>query len=457
MHETLNDLAMALGYQKDGKPSGQETTTRRVGLVASANYAYDNRYLLDLSYRTDGSSQFGRKHRFDDFWSVGVGWNIHHEKFMKDVTFLEQLKIRGSVGKTGANNFSAYDALATYRYYTTDRYGNWLGATQYNLDNPNLTWQHTMKYDIGLEVGLLERRLNIQGDIYYERTNGLVSAIDLPLSNGFENYKANVGKLENKGFELKVTTFLIRDTEKEITWQLVANLVRNDDKIIELSEEMKERNEELAMQGGSTPNQIYREGDSQNSIYAVPSLGIDPTTGQELLLNRNGEVTFTWNAADRVWCGISQPKYRGNLNTTFRWKNLDVNLSFGYHWGGQQYNSTLLTKVEGADKRYNVDKRVFYDRWQKPGDHAFFKDINNEDSGDYTSRFIQDEAVFTCQNIHVSYRLEHAWLKRNLGMQFLELSGSVGEAFRWSTVKEERGTSYPYAHNFSISLGMYFN
>lgn len=127
----------------------------------------------------------------------------------------------------------------------------------------------------------------------------------------FTSYKANIGKLENKGFELKVTGYLLRDTERELIWSVTGSLVRNKDKIIKLSEAMKEANATLLATGGATPNKVWQEGDSQNAIYAVPSLGIDPINGRELFLKKSGEVTYTWDARDRVFCGVDQSDYPG--------------------------------------------------------------------------------------------------------------------------------------------------
>ena len=210
-------------------------------------------------------------------------------------------------------------------------------------------------------------------------------------------------------------------------------------------------------QRASTPNKIWKEGDSQNAIYVVPSLGIDPATGQELYLKKNGEVTYTWDANDRVFSGVDQPKYRGNLNTTFRWKNLSANLSFGYEWGGQTYNQTLIDRVENANKKYNVDERVYDDRWQEPGDRTFFKGINETSTTYATSRFVQDEATFTCQNLNVTFDLNgNKWFKKNLGIENFTLKGDIADLFRISTIRQERGTSYPFSRQFSLSLTAMF-
>ncbi|WP_368318343.1 TonB-dependent receptor domain-containing protein, partial [Odoribacter splanchnicus] len=453
----LDFLAVAMQYKENGKPGGSESKSRRVGFVGNASYSFEDRYFVDASFRTDGSSLYGADKRFAPFWSAGIGWNIHRENFMSNVDWINRLKIRASVGETGSNNFSAYEAMVTYTYSLSDRYYNWMGANLKALANPDLEWQKTMKYNTGVEVNLLNNRLNMICDLYLERTNGLMSSLELPPSNGFTSYKANIGKLENKGFELKVTGYLLRDTERELIWSVTGSLVRNKDKIIKLSEAMKEANATLLATGGATPNKVWQEGDSQNAIYAVPSLGIDPINGRELFLKKSGEVTYTWDARDRVFCGVDQPDYRGNINTMFMWRDLSVNLSFGYEWGGQQYNSTLINRVENADKKYNVDRRVYEDRWKEPGDRTFFKGIKETTATQATSRFVQDEATFTCQNLNITYDLKgNKWLRHNLGIQTLTLKGDIADLFRISTIKQERGTSYPFSRQFSFTLSVMF-
>ena len=451
----LDFLAVAMQYKENGKPGGSESKSRRVGFVGNASYSFEDRYFVDASFRTDGSSLYGADKRFAPFWSAGIGWNIHRENFMSNVDWINRLKIRASVGETGSNNFSAYEAMVTYTYSLSDRYYNWMGANLKALANPDLEWQKTMKYNTGVEVNLLNNRLNMICDLYLERTNGLMSSLELPPSNGFTSYKANIGKLENKGFELKVTGYLLRDTERELIWSVTGSLVRNKDKIIKLSEAMKEANATLLATGGA--NKVWQEGDSQNAIYAVPSLGIDPSNGRELFLKKSGEVTYTWDARDRGFCGVDQPDYRGNINTMFMWRDLSVNLSFGYEWGGQQYNSTLINRVENADKKYNVDRRVYEDRWKEPGDRTFFKGIKETTATQATSRFVQDEATFTCQNLNITYDLKgNKWLRHNLGIQTLTLKGDIADLFRISTIKQERGTSYPFSRQFSFTLSVMF-
>lgn len=450
---SIDFIGMALQYAQGGNPDGTEATTRRIGVLANVNYIYNERYFADLNYRLDGASQFGTDKRFAPFWSAGGGWNLHYESFIKDnFRFINRLKLRASYGVTGNQQFSAYQPLATYTYITNDRYKNWLGATQTALGNPDLQWQKTAKYDAGLETDLFKSRLTIQADIYKEKTSNLLSSLELPYSNGFTSYVENIGKLEQHGFELTATVMIIRKEQQRINWSVTGNITHNVDKIVQLSQAMKSANDKLALvTDGNSPNTIIRQGASQNTIYAVRSLGIDPSTGKELYLNKNGEVTYLWNPSDRMAVGVNQPKYRGNFSTLFRYQGFAVNASFSFRFGGQLYNQTLIDKIENADKLFNVDARVFTDRWKQPGDRTFFRGINEVLKVYPSSRFVQNESTLTCQNVNISYDvLNRIWLA-HIGMKSLTLTANTGELFYISSVKQERGLDYPFTRQVSLS------
>jgi hypothetical protein len=167
-------------------------------------------------------------------------------------------------------------------------------------------------------------------------------------------------------------------------------------------------------------------------------------------------VTYTWRASDRVAYGNSQPAYRGNFSTFFRYKALSVNASFSYLWGGQKYNSTLVDKVENADKLMNVDERVLQDRWKQPGDKTPFRGLNESTRVNYSSRFVQDEAVLACQNINIAYEARgQEWLRR-AGAESLTVRANTGELFYFSTIRRERGIDYPFTRQFSMSMSVTF-
>ncbi|UYQ91167.1 SusC/RagA family TonB-linked outer membrane protein [Chitinophaga horti] len=452
--ESINFLGMALQYASGGKPKGTEATTRRIGVVGNVNYAYRERYFADLAYRMDGASQFGLDKRFAPFWSAGLGWNVHSEAFMQPYLHaINRLRVRGSYGVTGNQAFSAYQALATYSYIVDNHYKNWLGATQTTLGNPNLQWQKTGKSNIGIESEWFKSRIILQADVYKEKTSNLLSSLELPYSNGFTSYVENIGKLDQVGFELMASVVLIRNTAKRLNWSVTGNVTHNRDQIVALSNAMKAANDKLALlTNGNSPNRIIREGASQNTIYAVRSLGIDPSTGKELFLTKDGDVTYLWNPADRVATGLSQPKYRGNFSSLFRYGNFSANASFGYRFGGQLYNQTLIDKIENADKMFNVDARVFYDRWKQPGDRTFFRGINEVVYSYPSSRFVQDERTLVCQNVNLSYDVYgRAWQDR-IGMKSLTITVNTGELFYTSSVRQERGLDFPFTRQVSLNV-----
>ena len=145
------------------------------------------------------------------------------------------------------------------------------------------------------------------------------------------------------------------------------------------------------------------------------------------------------------------------MSSMIRWKDFTANVVFGYRFGGQIYNSTLANRIENADRHYNVDERVFRDRWQQKDDRTFFKGLNNETITNATTRFVQDERTLSCQNIHLAYMFSNnPWLKRNLGIQVLTLSSDLSDLFYLSSVKQERGLSYPYSRRCSFTLSVSF-
>jgi TonB-linked SusC/RagA family outer membrane protein len=445
-------LSMALQYAEGKKPTGTERLTRAVSLTASANYTYDNRFYLDLSLRTDGSSQFGSKSRFAPFWSTGIGWNIHNEEFLKNNELINRLKVRASVGITGSQNFASYQALSTYRYYTNDRYYNWNGNYMLGLGNKDLKWQQKMNYNWGVEIEMLDRYLCFYANYYIEKTKDLVSSVNLPASSGFSKYIENIGKIENKGFELKATVYLIKNLSNNIRWYFDLGIIHNENKIVEISQAMNDAQKKIKNAKEANPNILYQKGYSTNTIWVVPSLGIDPSNGKEIYVDKDGHSTYTWSAKNLKASGIAEPKYFGNLNSRFNYKSFSINVSFSYRFGGQMYNSTLIDKVENANYKYNVDSRVYDNRWQKPGDNAAFKGLLVTTATNKTSRFVQDENTITCRNINIQYKVTSDKLNKMLGIKTLRLQANVSNLFYFSTIKQERGTSYPFSKEFSFSL-----
>lgn len=454
-NERLDFFASGIQYQEGSKPAGSESTSRRVSFTGNANYSYDNRYYADFSYSMDGSSQFGKDKKFAPFWSVGIGWNMHHEKFLAEHNVVNNLKIRASYGETGSQQFTPYQALETYKYYSDKRYLTWTGAELQGIANSDLKWQITDQLNVGFDLSLLNNRISASLDVYSKKTSNLLSNMDLPLAHGFNTYAANVGEVKNKGFEASLSGYLIRNTEHGMIWSVTGKISHDKTEITELSEAIKAQNETYRDRETS---QLLYEGYSQNAIWAVPSLGIDPSSGDELFLDENGNVTKQWLSSAKRYFGESEPKYRGNISTYFSFGNFSVNLSFAYRFGGQQYNTTLIEKVEVSDsyiESYNVDRRVLEERWQKPGDVKFFKGYG-KGSTQMTSRFVMDDNTFEFQSANLQYRWDAAYLKKSLGVENINLSVNMSDIFYISSIKRERGTAYPFARALSFDVSLMF-
>ena len=188
-----------------------------------------------------------------------------------------------------------------------------------------------------------------------------------------------------------------------------------------------------------------------SSIWAVPSLGIDPANGKEMFLTKEGKVTYEWNSEDQI-SYESAPDVEGTLGINLFWKGFSLNAYSKYSLGGMIYNTTLVDRVENANPQYNVDARMLMDRWKQPGDQTFFKDISDKSSTRPTSRFIQEESYLQMTSLNVSYRLDSEVTRKFLKMKSLTISFYMNDLFRISTVEMERGLSYPFARSFNLKL-----
>lgn len=453
-YDRLDNLLFATGYPAGSRPTGEESTVRRLGMLYTGNYSYDDRFLADISVRRDGSSQFGTKERFGNFWSTGIGWNIHNEAFLKKNKVVNQLRLRGSYGSTGSLNIPAYSAQSRYSFGVSNMYYNDLGAVLSGLGNENLQWQNVYKLNIGLNAVLFNEKLDIRADIYKENTKNTLTQVTLAPSAGFANYNENLGEVENKGLEFGLRYKLMQDNAKGLLWSVNANGFTNNNILKKISNKLRAVNDKLdASSTQVRPNVLLREGESMNTIYAVRSLGVDPVTGSEIYLTKDGTPTYVWSAADKVALGISQPKWSGNFGTNFTYSGFDLNLLFNYQFGGQLYNSTLAERVESVNPIYNVDRRAYDLGWTKPGDQSQYTRIMlSKPATKLTSRFVQDDNNLVLSSASLGYNFyRNAFLKK-IKLNSLQLRVISNDLFRVSSIQIERGTSNPFARTYSLSI-----
>ncbi|MBP3942621.1 SusC/RagA family TonB-linked outer membrane protein [Sphingobacteriaceae bacterium WQ 2009] len=459
-YDQLDHLLFSSQYEPNSKPSGDESTIHRISFLANLNYAYDNRYLVDFSIRRDGSSQFGTDERYGNFWSTGIGWNMHQESFLKDHTFINRLKLRAGIGATGSLNIPAYSSQTRYSYQGNYMYNGSQGANLVNIGNPNLGWQDKVQLNVGLDLVLWKEKVDLRFEHYIGTTNSTITPVSLAPSVGVNSYYENLGKIKNTGYELSLRYKAFERKEKGILWSIFLNAAQNKNKLIEISNSLKKSNDELNTGASSNsfqtiPNIQFREGESMNSIYVVRSLGINPVSGNELYLDNLGNPTTEWSSAYKVAVGTTDPRWRGSFGSSFLYKGFDIAVIVDYRFGGQLYNATLVNKIENADVYMNVDRRAFELGWQQPGDIAPYRYVsiyNGRLNSRVSSRFVQDDNTLQLNSVSVGYTfLRQAFMSR-WNLQSLKLTATANDLFRKSSIHIERGLDNPFARNFMISL-----
>ena len=453
----LDQLLAGNRYPEGLSPTGDESISRTAGYFANGGYAYDNRYFADASYRYDGSSQFGSNKRFAPFWSLGAGWNVHEESFMEDMNSVNRLKLRYSYGYTGSQNFPSYMGITTSKYYTDRDYRYNIGTYLLGYGNDNLQWQRTIKSNFGMDLEFFNRKLSLTLDYFSEKTQGSVISVTSAPSTGFTTYSENIGDVVNKGWEFKTRYTLLDDPNSRNQISLFLNAFHVNGTIEKISNALEEANEANANALSTNPLPRYVEGRSTTAIWAVPSVGIDPSTGREAFLTRDGMYTTVYDPANQIVAGDSRADIEGSFGTSMEYKGIGLNLYFGYRLGGQTYNQTLVERVEGADLNFNVDQRVFNDRWRQPGDQTFFKGVIDPEgftinSTTYAStRFVQDYNWLNLNNAAFYYRFSEK-LNKTLGIQNTKITLYTSDVFFLSSVKRERGLDYPYSRSFTLQL-----
>ncbi|MCR8668917.1 SusC/RagA family TonB-linked outer membrane protein [Aestuariibaculum sp. M13] len=449
--------SFSFSYRPDSKPNYSVRKYRRNNIMASVNYAFDKRYLLDLNYRLDGSTAFGSNEQFSPFWSAGLGWNIHKEKMFKS-NIINLLRLKQTFGYTGNQNLGSVASTSVYNYgNTVSALG--VGTELSQFANADLEWQRTFDMNLGLDFAMFNNRFDGRFNLYRKNTDPLVVAVGLASSTGLVSYPLNVGRLEVNGFEAIVNYKIINNLSKDFMWRTGitgATLKMNYDGFGNKLQELDEN----AIASGDLLR--YRDGYSPDDIWTVPSMGIDPATGKEVFLKKNGQTTFDYDYQDEIVVGNTRPTLEGVYSNYFSLKGFTLGVNVRYRFGGQQFNYALYNKVENiryGDVLYNQDRRALYERWQQSGDVAQFRDIRVDA---YTkrvpisSRFVQDEDVLIGESINFGYRASNKkWLEA-IGMKSLRFNAYMNNIFRVSSVLAERGIDYPFARSVSFSINASF-
>lgn len=478
-NDKLSEIYMGTEYQKT---SGSENLARSMAFLFTLNYAYKQRYAVDYSMSIDASSEFGKNNRYAPFWSAGLRWNMDKENFIKGLGIFDELVLRGTYGITGSQGFTPYQSLQMYTYQNlmkTYKSSDVVGTEIYGLGNPDLKWQQTKNYNASLDFTMFQNWVSARVEYYEKYTKNTLLDYSMAPSVGFSTMKENLGEISNKGYEVTLRLMPYSNPSKQAYWNIILTGAHNKSKIEKISNALKVMNEkqmaladknedyfedlqgDLSQKRAKHPLPRYENGYSQTVIWAVRSMGIDPATGREVFMTREGKLTNEYSAADQVPVGDTEPKFFGSVSTTFNYKGFSLTLAGKYNYGAQVFNSTLIDKVENANLRLNADRRALYNRWKPDGKQYFFKAIDGTVSKADTkesSRFVMDENTFEFTTINLAYRMEAQKYNflRHIGISSATVGLYMEDICRFSTVKMERGIDYPFSRRVSMSLNVTF-
>jgi TonB-linked SusC/RagA family outer membrane protein len=447
--------AFAYGYQLNARPSTSYSQFRRNNFLVSGSYTYDRRFVLDFSYRLDGSTAFGSNKKYTPFWSIGGAWNLHREPMFANKSWINTLRLKANTGATGNQNFSQITSVSVYTYEPNiNSFGQ--GLTLTTLGNPNLAWQNTQQTNLGVDFTLFNNRFSGFVNVYQKYTSPLIVSVDLPSSTGLYQYPKNVGHLNNKGIEANLRFSPIYNIKDRIILTIGVTGIVQKAVYGGLNTELESLNKDQQL---SQSLLRFKDGYSPDDLWAVYSYGIDPATGKEVFLTQSGQMTYDYNASDATKAGNSRPVVEGVVNTNFTYKGLTLGMSMRYRYGGDVFNTALYNKVENisdANVFNNQDKRALYDRWKKPGDVSKFKAISITATTPISSRFIQEENAFIGESFSLGYDFYGSAFLKKIGMKSLRITGYLNDIFRISTVKRERGIDYPFSRITSLSISTSF-
>lgn len=404
--------------------AGSQSEWAVQSMLFNVNYAYDNKYLAQFSFRRDGASNFGENAKYGNFFSVSGGWNIHREEFFT-TDFVDQLKLRASYGSVGKRPDDLYPHLALY---STGKYNEQPGGILYQIENKDLTWEKTYTTGVGLDA-MLFQRLNISLDYYYKNTSNLLYQVRLPSVTGVNQAWRNVGSVKNQGFEATVSVDILKHL-KDWDWSVDANIGLNRNKV----DELYGGQEQMIIDTGSgvvdNGNKILKPGLDADSWYMTEWAGVDPETGkaQWFTTNENGERVKTSSYSEasqhKVVVGKYSPDFFGGFSTNVRYKDFDLSAMFTYNVGGKIYNYNRIEyDSDGAyTDRNQMKLQDGWSRWEKPGDIATHPEAtygNNTASNEGSSRHLESATYLKMKNLTIGYNIALPnWYISNLRIYF---------------------------------------
>jgi TonB-linked SusC/RagA family outer membrane protein len=402
--------------------TGTEDQNSLISYLSRLTYSYDDKYLFSASIRRDGSSRFGSENRWGTFPSVSAGWRISSEPFLQNISQISELKVRGSWGLVGNNKIGNYESIArtVSGYYPLN--GILVNAVNpVNYPNPNLGWEKTMQWNLGLELGLLRERIRLEADFYNSKSVDLLLNVPVPTISGYATQLQNIGKVENKGMEFLVRT---RNTTGEFKWSTDANISFNQNKVLALGPDRRPIysgaananntfittiGQPIATFFGYQYDGVFK---NQAELDAAPHLANDrPGDPRYIDVNNDGQIT----AADKTYLGSNQPKFIYGFGNDFTYKGFDLNLMLTGSQGAKLFS--FFNRMIGIYHGDRNGRAKLKDRWrseEEPGSGEVLR-ANRDPKGlqkEPSSYWVEDGSFLRIRNVSLGYTFSNEFMQR---------------------------------------------
>lgn len=365
------------------------------------NYVLKSKYLFSASVRTDGSSRFGEDNRFGVFPSASAGWILTEESFLSENSTVSFLKLRASFGVTGNAEIGDF---ASRGQYEASFYEDQSGIVPISLASPDLRWEKTNQFDIGVDFGFLGDRITGEIDYYIKNTNDLLLNVPLPAANGYTTITKNIGELNNEGFELVINS---QNLVGAFKWSTNFNIARNVNEVTDL-------NGAVIFGGDRFIGQI-REDEPMAVFYGPKYAGVDPANGDALYYvdAESGATTNDYSAADAQKIGDPNPDFFGGLDNKFSYKGFDLSILLQFVYGNDLYNIAGFFQSVNGDYFDNqtIDQM---DYWKQPGDQTDIPQprLYEGNGAGKSSRWVQDGSFLRVKNVSLGYNLSKDLLSK---------------------------------------------
>jgi TonB-linked SusC/RagA family outer membrane protein len=418
---------LGVGLLANTAPTSDWSSWAMNSYFARGSYTLRDKYLTTLTLRVDGSSRFGDNHKYGFFPSAGFGWILSNEDFMKDVSWISNLKLHTSYGQTGNTEISNYRSLALMTTSTILLNNARAGTAQMSaMPNPDLSWEKTTQADIGVNLGLFDGRVDLELDYYYKITDNLLLERPLPFTTGFSSVWENMGRVDNTGIDFMVTTQNIKS--KDFNWETTLNINYNKNEIKRLGENNEDIIASSGIGGGSI---LLRVGEPLGNFYAQKRLGLWSTDEAAEAAKVNQAPGESKRSANREIVGNGMPDVTGSFISKFSYKNLDLTVDLQFVLGADAWEIYYGTVLDRAGIANGLNA-MLYEGWREDRQNTLVQQIRHASyagqSSASDSYWVSDGSYLRGNNIQLGYTVNKKTIKA-WGIQNLRLTLGVKNAF----------------------------